>query len=261
MIPLTPHPTSRSICHRLGRDQVHPGAERRRARLRPGARVQRRLGDERAYSDLAVQRPDPRERRVVEGLHERPVDHLVHLEHGHDALLDAGVEVGAALQLDPEAGAIAEALQHFLQRLEALAPEAPPVPGASVEPLELADGPLAHGPNAIRGALEREIVNDDGVAVLRQVNVHLERIRALLERQLERGDGVLRRVRGRAAVCDDERPFREPDHCLPHASRGTIEVCARPSSTCSAPPSGSARESTSACASKASSISRFPGRC
>jgi hypothetical protein len=47
---------------------------------------------------------------------------------------------------------------------------------------------------AVRGPLEREVVNDDRLAVPRQVDVERDAVGALVEGELECGNGVLGRV-------------------------------------------------------------------
>src|SRR5882724_2360228 len=102
------------------------------------------LGDQRTELDVPVQYLHPVERNVVERLHEGPVEDLVDLDEGHHPLLDARVEVGAALQLDPEPRAVAEPLEDFLERLELLTAEPRPVPASRVQALELPHGARSH---------------------------------------------------------------------------------------------------------------------
>ena len=93
-------------------------------------------------------------------------------------------------------------------------------------------------------------MDDDGLVVPGEMDVQLQGVGAQLERPLEGGDGVLGRFRGGAAMGDDEGPGVRR-HCRGPSSRGSIEACRRPCSTCSAPRCGSARGSSSASASRA----------
>ena len=63
---------------------------------------------------------------------------------------------------------------------------------------------VAHRSRAVGGALQGEIVDDHRLLVGREVHVQLDAVGALLERQLEGGDGVLGRVGRGAAVADHE---------------------------------------------------------
>ena len=81
-----------------------------------------------------------------------------------------------------------------MQGLHALALKPPAPPGSGVQPLHLPHRVGRNSSRAVRGALEREIVNDDRLAVPRQVDVERDAVGALVEGQLECGNGVLGRV-------------------------------------------------------------------
>jgi len=70
---------------------------------------------------------------------------------------------------------------------------------------ELGQGPATDRTGEIGGAVERLVVDHHRGAVPGEPDVELERVGALLHRQLEGRQGVLRRV-GRGAPMGDDRP-------------------------------------------------------
>ena len=102
---------------------------------------------------------------MIVGRDERPVRRPVQVKQAKRALLDAGVDVGAAPQLHHESDAVAEALEHFRQGLDPLAAEPPAEPAACVEALQLADGELAHPPPAGRRPFQTVAVDHDQLLV------------------------------------------------------------------------------------------------
>jgi hypothetical protein len=151
-------------------------------------------------------------------------------------LLDVRVEGRAALERDRQARTPPEALEHLLERLHPLPAEGRPEPAAGVQTLELTDGARAYRAAAVSGALEREVVDDDGLIVSGEVHVQLQGVGTQRQRPLEGGDGILGRLGGGAAMGNDER--RGGPHCRGPSPRGSIEACRRPCSMCSARPYG-----------------------
>ena len=71
---------------------------------------------------------------------------------------------------------------------------------------DLGEGELGHRAGPVGGAVDGRVVEDHHLAVGGQLQVHLEHVGALLERQVERRDRVGRCVRLRAGVGDDVHP-------------------------------------------------------
>src|SRR5207302_265704 len=76
-------------------------------------------------------------------------------------------------------------------------------PAAGVERPQRLEGQILDAAAARRGAVDGGVVHQDDVAVPREPDVDLGQGRAGPPRRLERGEGVLRGVRGRAAVGGD----------------------------------------------------------
>src|SRR5207249_746698 len=80
------------------------------------------------------------------------------------------------------------------------------LPVAGVELAQLGRGVLAHQADAVGGALERVVVDDDQPAVRRQVDVALDEVAARGDRRPERPHCVLRMLGRVAAMAAQERP-------------------------------------------------------
>ena len=204
--------------------------------------VERRPGE---VGRLRFRRGDPNgldrfrlERGEHDRLHQAPGAHQA--QRGR---LDA-----AGLDLQAEGGAPAVAVEKVLQAGDALHAEVVPAvaeAGAGVQagegrPVQVGDSPLAVG-----RAVDGGVVDEDEHAVACRPDVRLNAVDVHRQPRVERGEGVLRRVSGGAAVTDDpERaghqrfvpagPGRSPPGSSPPGASG-------PSPGASASPSSSRR--------------------
>ena len=182
------------------------GRDRGRA---PGG--QERAGEIETQSDPRIQLPHSLQSGHVERDHcgqgrdtsaiNLLEDFLFHLRIAKPALLDLD-ERHAAAPPNP--------MQDFRKRgdFEACVPKIearriPPVePGARVEALEHADGHVRNSPAARCCPFKSCVVNDHRYAIRRLVNVKLDSVRALAEREIKRRQCVLRRSARGAAMAD-----------------------------------------------------------
>ena len=189
--------------------------------------MDRAAGDHAAEPDVWRHGADSRQRAVIARLDDRPLAHIVDLEQGDHPVLEVRVAVRARRQLDPELQAVAEALEHFLQGLDALAAEAGTAPGPGVEPLQLAHRPGSHRSRPVRGALEPGVVDDHGAAIPRELHVELDRVGPVGGGQLEGGDRVLGGVERCPPVGDHQRGVAGAAaggwRCRGRHRRGSIE--------------------------------------
>ena len=145
------------------------------------------------------------ERRAVEGADHAARRRAVPLEHAAQRL-----GRGGGLHLD-EQRRVGVALEHLLDRRHAhvATPEGEdgPVarePRAGVRAADAIEGERATAPLASVVRSSVSIVDDDDAPVGREVDIELERVGTVRERQIEAAERVLGRVRARAAVADDE---------------------------------------------------------
>ena len=82
---------------------------------------------------------------------------------------------------------------------------------AGVERAELREGLAYERPAAVRGALERGIVEDDELAI-NEIDIDLDPVRAELERAANRAQRILRLITRGAAMADAEE-FRHARWC------------------------------------------------
>ena len=78
-------------------------------------------------------------------------------------------------------------------------------PGARVQPPQGGERVVAHPAGAGGRSIESRVVNHDGHAVCRKVDVKLDSIRALAQGQLKGSQSIFRRLPCRASMADDER--------------------------------------------------------
>ena len=90
----------------------------------------------------------------------------------------------------------------------------PVKPASGVEGLQLGGGLVPYTnlcalpkPHGIRGAIQCGVVNDHWHAIRAVLVVEFNQISVAFQRELERGQRVLRRKRSAAAMTDDERAF------------------------------------------------------
>jgi hypothetical protein len=123
---------------------------------------------------------------------------------------DAGVEV-RRLDLQQQAGTPAQRVQHLLQRRHLRARVPRVEPRAGVQRPDLGEGQLrdrarpaaGEATPDVGGAAQRGVVDHDGVAVLGELDVHLDQVGLQVGREVDGGEGVLRCVCGGSAVGDD----------------------------------------------------------
>ena len=70
---------------------------------------------------------------------------------------------------------------------------------------------LLRGPAAQGHAMELGVVTEDGLAVAGAADVKFKTVRAVLQREVERGDGVFRREKPRAPMTEKENAIRQVD--------------------------------------------------
>jgi hypothetical protein len=120
--------------------------------------------------------------------------------HGHD---DVGALGGGLLDLDEDD---VERLRD-LQRLGEGGDDAGFGPvgvnGAGVEGLEFGQGHVGHGAGAVGGAVNGGVVNDDQLAVGREMDIELDDGQAEVDGVLEAGEGVLRGFGTSATMAND----------------------------------------------------------
>ncbi len=152
---------------------------------------------------------------MVEGGDEYAVLHLVCGDGVDDALLQTLVEYLVVLQLHIEQhiGLVAE-IEQLIKRPDVLSCEFGGLPGADVQLEHLLVGVVLDEADAVRGALYRCIMENNELAVLRDMNVALKAVcTGLLDRLVECKRAVLR-------VFARETAVRE-QHDLFHISFGT----------------------------------------
>src|SRR5216684_182642 len=135
-------------------------------------------------------------------------DDLAGLAGLADDLGGGGDDLGAVLQFDEELAAVGHGIEDVFDQREACAGELLGFPAAGVEGAQLGGETVADGPTGVRGPVGGVVVDDDDLAVFREMYVELARPTDLPSLG-EGGEGVLgRRVRlheslSHAAMGDD----------------------------------------------------------
>ena len=126
-----------------------------------------------------------------------------------DALLQTLVEHLVVLQLHIEQhiGFVTE-IEQLVEGPDVLTRELRGLPCADVQLEHFLVGVVLDKAGAVRGALDRSIVENNELAVLRDMNIALEAVNAgLLDRLAECERAVLRIVAGKTAVCKQHDLF------------------------------------------------------
>ena len=146
---------------------------------------------------------------MVEGGDEYAVLHLVCGDGVDDALLQTLVEYLVVLQLHIEQhiGLVAE-IEQLIKRPDVLSCEFGGLPGADVQLEHLLVGVVLDEAGAVRGALYRCIMENNELAVLRDMNVALKAVcTGLLDRLVECKRAVLRVFARETAVREQHDLF------------------------------------------------------
>src|SRR5262247_327921 len=207
---------------RGGRADHLSGAQRRQ-RLRPS-----QWPDD-SEPHVGVEGADPIERPDVRRPYAAPLESLVDLERGHQALLQVGLASDVGAGLDPKRRSVTKALEDFLQGLDALARESRFPPAARVQALEIAYGVRAERAIAVAGALEPGMSKHHRVTVAREAHLHGDGVGAVANGRLECGDGVLGSISRCSTARDHQGRGRFSLRCLRRDLRGTLSAWARPS--------------------------------
>ena len=110
---------------------------------------------------------------------------------------------GGDLHVEQHASAAVDELQELGERRHALASVFGAEPAAGVERLYLGERHVGDGAGAVGSAIDRAVVEDDGVAVGGEVEIDLNEIDAGFEAFGDRGEGILGGEEAGAAVAHD----------------------------------------------------------
>ncbi len=140
-------------------------------------------------------------------------------EQGFHAEATAGIHLGG-FRLRVESRPAAHEIDRFLKGQNAFPGELRGEPGPGVQPLQLGDRKVRDVPHRtslrvggaaigedlphVGGALQREVVKADEHAILRDLQVLLDEVRPLLDRQAVRRRRVLGRIRRGASMRDED---------------------------------------------------------
>ena len=171
--------------------------------------VEIRLVVEQAGLDVRAELLELLHGNMVEGGDEYAVLHLVCGDGVDDALLQTLVEYLVVLQLHIEQhiGLVAE-IEQLVKRPDVLSCEFGGLPGADVQLEHLLVGVVLDEAGAVRGALYRCIMENNELAVLRDMNVALKAVcTGLLDRLVECERAVLRVFARETAVREQHDLF------------------------------------------------------
>src|SRR4029077_10223035 len=120
-------------------------------------------------------------------------------QHVYQLLLETLVGDGQLFDLDHKTNLAQRQLDDVVEQRDVLAL-------AGVELPQLGRSVVAHESRAVRGALERVVVNNDEPAVGRQVDVALDEVAASLDGRAKRPHRVLRMMGWIAAMASEQWP-------------------------------------------------------
>src|SRR6185312_165800 len=194
-------------------------------------RIQRGQAEKITEPHLLVKGAHRVQRLVIEAGDERAAQAAAVVDHVDHALLDAGIDRRAMLDLEVELHLRRHEVVDVVEPRQAFSGEALVEPGADVDLLRLAfPMDVLHAALVPPAALEVVVVPDDELVVERLMHVELDRLRPHLERQAERRQRVLGRVAAGPAVGDHEhRPSKAVSRAAwPASSYSTPSRASRP---------------------------------
>src|SRR6266478_4827804 len=159
--------------------------------------------EEQGARDRRRHRARPPQASQVERAEQDPILRARRADYADHFGREPAVIGAIAFQLDVHQAR--KRLQHLCEQRDPLSAEPGGFPCAGVE---RADDGVRHagdGRSQTRGPGERLVVDDDGLAGCAPLCVEFHSVGALRERERERGQGVLRRVGGRAAMGPEQR--------------------------------------------------------
>jgi hypothetical protein len=152
--------------------------------------------------------PEHLQHRIVEGGEERPLEQPAASHRLHGSRLHAGILPAAApLELEVEGNPSPEGVENLLEGRN-------PRAAASIQAANLLEGRVGHLSPPPQ-PLQALVVGDDDDSVPGGVEIDLDHVRALSERQLVGGKGVLGEL-GRGAAMGDHQGMGGPAHSTCH---------------------------------------------
>jgi hypothetical protein len=120
------------------------------------------------------------------------------------ALLHSGRLEPGHLQLDHEYATPLHGANEVLERADGCSARGRVVPGCEVQRQHLGQCLVAHAAGVRRQPIDAQVVEDDDLAIARELPVHVHAIHTRLERALDGIQTVVRRVVAEAAMGEDE---------------------------------------------------------